>query len=107
MHELDSVLSGDEIVYCDMTAIGDYAEFFKSVPEEERLLIAGGDGTLNRFINDTIGILPERDIYYFAAGSGNDFLHDLGKKKGAAPFCIDDYIKDLPIVTVKGKITVS
>lgn len=104
VHELDSVLSGDEIVYCDMTGIGDYAEFFKTLPEEERLLIAGGDGTLNRFINDTIGILPERDIYYFAAGSGNDFLHDITDgAEDKAVRVITQYIKNLPVVTVNGK----
>ena len=42
-------------------------------------------------------------MYYFAAGSGNDFAHDLGKAKDDAPFVITEYLKDLPTVTVKGK----
>ena len=77
VRELSSILSGDELEYCDMTKISDYGEFFASIPAEDRVLVAGGDGTLNRFVNDTLGLEYGRDIYYFAAGSGNDFLHDL------------------------------
>jgi len=41
-------------------------------------VIAGGDGTLNRFINDTAPLQIGCHIYYFATGSGNDFLAYLG-----------------------------
>ena len=40
--------------------------------------MTGGDGTLNRFINDTIPLRTDCGIYYFATGSGNDFLADIG-----------------------------
>lgn len=86
-----------------MTDIDDYKDVFSSLADGEKIILCGGDGTLNRFINDTESLILPSDILYYGVGSGNDFLHDLGKKKGAAPFCIDDYIKDLPIVTVKGK----
>lgn len=41
-------------------------------------MIAGGDGTLNRLINDTAPLWTDCGIYYFATGSGNDFLADIG-----------------------------
>ena len=45
----------------------------------------------------------ENDIFYYATGSGNDFLNDLEKKKGEPPFKINKYLKNLPTVTVNGK----
>ena len=67
------------------------------------VVCCGGDGTLNRFLNDTNGMaLPEK-LYYFATGSGNDFLHDLGLEKGADPVPVAQYLRDLPTVTVNGK----
>ena len=63
----------------------------------------GGDGTLNRFINDTAELTLPKRILYFATGSGNDFLHDIGGTPLQEPTDITKYLKDLPIVTVKGK----
>ena len=81
----------------------DYAEFFSSLNADDKVIICGGDGTLNRFVNDTRELCVTNDILYYATGSGNDFLHDLGKEKGEPPIKINDYIKDLPTVTVNGR----
>lgn len=101
--KLRDILKGDELTFTDITSLNGYAEFLAGLSDDERLVLAGGDGTLNRFINETDGLDVGRDVYYFAAGSGNDFAHDLGKAKGDAPFVITEYLKDLPTVTVKGK----
>lgn len=101
--KLDTLLAGDELRYYDMTKIASYEDFFKPIPADEPIVIAGGDGTLNRFINDTQSLSVVQDIQYYAVGSGNDFLHDLGKEKGEPPFSIKKYLVDLPTVTVKGK----
>lgn len=92
-----------ECVECDVTGIKDYREFVASLDKDDKIVISGGDGTLNRFVNtvDTDNI--DNDILYYASGNGNDFLHDLGKEPGAAPFKINQYLKNLPTVTVKGK----
>lgn len=100
---LSEMLPDDELRFQAMTEIEDYASFLSGVPAGEALLICGGDGTLNRFINDTEGLNVPNPILYFACGSGNDFLHDLEKAPGSAPFEITDCLKDLPTVTVKGK----
>lgn len=91
-----------ECVECDVTGIKDYGEFVASLDKDDKLVISGGDGTINRFVNsiDTDNIT--NDILYYASGNGNDFLHDLGKEPGAAPFKINQYLKNLPTVTVKG-----
>ena len=101
--KLRDILKGDELTFTDITSLNGYAEFLADLSDDERLVLAGGDGTLNRFINETDGLDVGRDVYYFAAGSGNDFAHDLGKAKDDAPFVITEYLKDLPTVTVKGK----
>lgn len=83
--------------------ISSYSEFFASLSPDDEVIICGGDGTLNRFVNDIKGIDITNPVLYYAAGSGNDFLHDLGKEKGEPPFRINEYIQDLPEVTVNGK----
>lgn len=90
-------------VMIDMTAVEDYAEFFGGTAAEDQVILCGGDGTLNRFINDTYGMEIPCELLYFAAGSGNDFLKDLGYGGDHPPFPVKEYFRDLPTVTVKGK----
>ena len=93
----------DEIVFCDMTKSDTYEKQLFSMKEDDYMILCGGDGTLNRFINLTEDITINNEILYYPTGSGNDFALDLGKKYGDAPFAIKEYIKDLPKVTVNGK----
>ncbi len=85
----------------DMTAVESYSEFFAD-KSDSSVIICGGDGTLNRFINDTADI-PLGDIYYMASGSGNDFLRDLGITDQTEPICINKYIDSLPVCEINGK----
>ncbi len=100
--QLSEVLKDDTYELADITKT-DYNEFFKELKEDENILLVGGDGTLNRFVNDTKDFNYKNSIYYYAAGNGNDFWTDIGKKKGDAPVCIDQYLLNLPTVTVNGK----
>ena len=100
--ELAKALEGDKLDYFDITKT-DYKQFFSELTNGESLIIAGGDGTLNRFINDTAGLQINVPVYYYAAGSGNDFWNDIGKTKGDKPVYLAPYVKDLPTVTVNGK----
>ena len=102
-HRLDTVLEGAALVYHNMTEIASYEDFFCTIPADEDIVLCGGDGTLNRFINDTAGVGIPNELLYFGVGSGNDFLHDLGKEKGAEPFPVKKYLENLPTVTVKGR----
>ena len=70
---------------------------------ELRVYACGGDGTLNRFLNDTEDIRPDCDIYYYPSGSGNDFARDIGAERGATPVLINRYIERLPKICVNGK----
>ena len=85
----------------DMTALESYSDFFAE-HTDENIIICGGDGTLNRFVNDTADISFQNSIFYCASGSGNDFLRDIEGKVGEV-ICIDKYVKDLPVCTIDGK----
>ena len=87
----------------DITKITNWQEFLSGLDTSDALVICGGDGTLNRFINDTEGLELLCDVLYYAIGTGNDFLRDIGKQVGDAPFSVKEYIKDLPLVEVNGK----
>lgn len=90
-----------EYVLCDMTK--GYGELINEMTTEDTLILCGGDGTLNRFINETDGKSIECDILYYACGSGNDFAHDIGLSRGDAPVSIKKYLFDLPEAEIKGK----
>ena len=92
----------EEVVYQDICTT-DYASIFAEVAPEDKIVICGGDGTLNHFVNETADIAFTNSIFYFATGTGNDFLRDIEAVQGEAPVCIDKYIKNLPVVTVQGK----
>lgn len=100
--EIKPFLSGKELVFEDVTKITDANAFFAGLNPDDELYLCGGDGTLNRFINNTDGIDIVQPLYFFPTGTGNDFWNDLGKKVGDAPVQINEYIKDLPFVEVNG-----
>ena len=89
--------------FVDATTVENYEEYIKNVPAEDEIVIAGGDGTINRFVNSVDCDALERKIYYYASGSGNDFMHDVAEKAENGFIELNPYIKDLPTVTVKGE----
>ena len=102
-HALDSVLTDGEVRYVDVASMGSYYDLFVSCDDDCIVILTGGDGTLNHFINETKGLRIKQKIYYYGAGSGNDFLNDLGLDRGAEPFDLEKYIEDLPFVRIDGK----
>lgn len=82
--------------------IKDYCEFFSHINPSDTVILCGGDGTLNRFANDTDGIDIECELLYYPIGTGNDFAHDVGYIENDNPFPIKDYLRDLPIAEVNG-----
>ena len=99
----EKLLGDAEIVKQDITAVNPQDYILKNTDAGDTVLICGGDGTLNRFIN-TVDIAEiERSIDFFATGTGNDFFRDLGLHKGEIAQNINEYITNLPKVTVKGK----
>lgn len=100
--KLKEILRGNSVDFQDMTKIYDYAAFFAAFPKNGILVISGGDGTLNRFINDTQDIALPEDIFYYAGGSGNDFLRDVKDREAPPLIPLGKYLESLPQVVVNG-----
>ncbi len=90
-----------QLEYYDMTRITNYTAFIGGMEPEDYLVIVGGDGTLNRFVNATDGLEIAQEILYYPSGTGNDFAKDLDM--GANPRPITEKLKQLPTVEVQGK----
>jgi len=93
-----------ENIYYDITAEGAYENLFSQLHKDDKIIICGGDGTLNRFVNEISELNISNDILYFAAGSGNDFLNDIGQKASSKPIKINSYIENLPLLYTNGRI---
>ncbi len=100
-YQLMNFFVQDNLKYIDVLQIKDYKVFISGLEKDDYIILCGGDGTLNRFINNMENIPYEGEILYFPNGTGNDFAFDVGNK--AEPFSITKYIRDLPLVVVKGK----
>lgn len=91
-------------VLINMNRISSYKTFFDGLEADADIIICGGDGTLNRFANDTKDVEYPNKIFYYAMGTGNDFSRDLGHGALDKPdFCVNNYIKNLPTVSINGK----
>ena len=102
LDKLQTMLEG-EAIRQDIREIESYKDFILALTEEDRIILCGGDGTLNRFINEVDTDALENEVLYYAIGSGNDFLHDIDGQSQDKPFRINQYLKNLPTVEVKGK----
>jgi len=104
-NDLDSleVVIPDEVSFVDLTERGALERVLPLLEEDDYLILCGGDGTLNRFANDTEHLKIENEILYYPCGTGNDFALAFGHHYGDNPFVITEQLKNLPSVTVKGK----
>ena len=99
---LYNLLEKNELELVDVTGIGDVKSVVSSLSADEKLIVSGGDGTLNRFLNDIDGMDIKNEVFYYATGSGNDFLSSVGVEKGnLVP--LNQFFGKLPTVTVNGK----
>lgn len=101
--KINESFPGEEITLSDTITTEDKQAFVDKIAEGDRLVVVGGDGTLNHFIN----AVEDRDypfpIYCYAAGTGNDFVNDVTGEKSDDLVMINEYMKDLPVVCVNGK----
>ncbi len=96
---------GLNIVEKDITTLSnrsEYEAFLSELASEDIIILCGGDGTINRFVNATDGLDIQQDIAYFPAGTGNDFLKDIEKTDVTDFFSIKEYLSGLPTVEVNG-----
>ena len=87
----------------DVVSITNYSDFWKNVDiENDTVILSGGDGTLNRFINANKELRLPQNLLYYPSGSGNDFKNDVVNDTNEL-IPLHKYIDDLPTVTINGK----
>ncbi len=102
--EIELLMDGNNTyTYHDLTIIDSLDSFLNSLSDTVQIILTGGDGTLNTFINKISDTITKK-IYFYASGSGNDFARDIGYKKRTKPILINKYIQNLPTANIKGKI---
>lgn len=102
VNALASKLSDAELEYVDVTQHADVRSFMAELPADATVILCGGDGTVNRFVNDTRGLEITQKLLYYPCGSGNDFAREV-QKAGEDFIELNQYIKNLPVATVNGK----
>lgn len=99
---VEKAFEGSEIKYINMLSIESIGDFLKTIGPEDKVVICGGDGTLNRLANVVDFDNFEQEVFYYPAGSGNDFFHDIDDG-GESHICsINKYLRNLPTVEVNG-----
>lgn len=93
----------EEVKLVDVTELEGYGEYLSSLAPEDDIYVFGGDGTLNRFINGIDEADIKNNIYYYPAGTGNDFYTDVMGNAEKQPILINKYLVGLPTVTVNGR----
>ena len=102
--EIEPLMGKHNYIYQDMTQITDYNGFLAELPLGTDIILTGGDGTLNSFINNADCDNLKQKLYFYASGSGNDFARDIKYPKRTKPLCINDYVKNLPTAKIKDKV---
>ena len=105
VNEAVEKFSGEKVETKSVTDIESYKKFFSSIDKEDKVVLLGGDGTINYLVNEMKGEKIENELFLFMAGTGNDFLRDIYDKvpEEGTLLQLNEYIEDLPTVTVNGK----
>ena len=82
----------------------DPKEFVSKLTADDIIILCGGDGTLNKFANNTADLEIPCDILLFPAGTGNDFYRDIKENYDDSEMpSIKKFVTNLPMVTIDGK----
>ena len=94
---------GGEVRMVDVQTLESHKSFLAGVQEEDVIVICGGDGTLNHYINGLLGVEYANQVLYYPGGSGNDFFHCVTGNTEPDLIDITHIIKELPTATIKGQ----
>ncbi len=88
--------NGNAVVSYNILAIDDVEAFASGCNDDDRIIIVGGDGTINHLANRIYDLKFKQDLFMYQAGTGNDFIRSLKTKLKIVP--IKKHIKKLPKV---------
>jgi len=96
------VVLDDKVIFADITEAGMPESVRSALQEDDYIILCGGDGTLNRFVNDMVPLDIQNEIYYYPCGNRNDFAAGFHREFGCNPFPITEYLTGLPTVIWEG-----
>lgn len=108
-HGLDNAKSvlkdyvNESTSFVDLVEISDLNEYFLNLDSSKKVVLTGGDGTINNFINRVDEKNINNELYYIPSGTGNDFYTDIKSSDEIKPLLINKYLKNLPTVIVNNK----
>lgn len=85
----------------DLTQL-DAGAFIAGLSADDKVVLCGGDGTLNHLVNDLDGKCPEVPIHVWRFGNGNDFMRDVDGETPAQTVLLNDYLDRLPCAEFNG-----
>lgn len=103
--ELEKLFGKEELKFFNVREIQNAADTCRAFNKDDKIIIAGGDGTLSRFVNDVYDLHLKNEIYFYTCGTGNDFVNDVREKCEIKNNLIpmNKFIESLPVVTVNGE----
>ena len=60
--KLAQIFKDEELKFYDITKLNGYASFFSEIGPSDPVVLTGGDGTINRFVNETENLSIPNDI---------------------------------------------
>ena len=87
----------EDVLLQNILDIDDVDQYIKGLKDNDRVIILGGDGTLNRIYDKTF----KQELLMYRGGTGNDFMRSLKTKKHMVS--LEPYIKNLPLAIYNGK----
>jgi diacylglycerol kinase family enzyme len=102
LEKVQAAFPGQCLDQQDITKL-DTRAFLTGLSADDRVILCGGDGTINHLINaiaDTPIAVP---ISIWKFGTGNDFWRDVPEKGDHQTVLLNDYIQNLPYAMVDGQ----
>lgn len=93
------VITDDEFEFLNILNIKNLKSFINETGDDDRVIIAGGDGTLNYFLNYYDEF--KKNVYFYPCGNGNDFARDIGKLNEL--ILLNEHINKIPYCIVNGE----
>jgi diacylglycerol kinase family enzyme len=87
---------GNEVRTVNILEVQEIQPFLDTLDDHDRIILVGGDGTLNRLANHIYELKYPQPLFMYQAGTGNDFIRSLKTKEKVV--LIKPYLKDLPTV---------
>lgn len=101
--DIKKLVESEELIYTNFCELdNDLDGFFKGLEADDKVILCGGDGTINFFVNHIRLDNIKNEILYYPAGSGNDFYHDVEDNHPEKIIPLNKYLTNLPTVEVRG-----